>query len=93
MDNQELITFISGLNIDKNIHPSEAYYLLKDKIYIVIEMQKNVFILDDNKLLHKDKYTHIKDIQELIKVTYNKTKINLNVFIRKEKINKILNEK
>lgn len=92
MDNN-LINFIENLSIKKNIFPLEVRFYITNKIYILIEMEINVFVVDENFTMVKNRYTNIKSIDEIIDVVLKKTNINLNVFMRNIKINKILNGK
>jgi len=90
---EEVIEYINKLNLYKTNRLSEIEYYIKDKIYIIIELNTNIFVLDNKEDLHKNKYTHIKNIEELNNVIYQKTKIDLNIRLRNYKIDKIINGK
>lgn len=82
--------YIECLNLDRNITISEITYKIDSNIYISIEIF-NIFVVDYNKALLKDIYTHITTIEELKDVYFQKTSKDIEILMRNKKL-KILNE-
>lgn len=95
MNENDLKNFIYALNLKLSYSVSDRYYIINDRISILIEQYGygNVFIYDDNKTSFSDRYISVETIDELINIIKEKTNINLNIFLRKQKIENILKYK
>ena len=91
MNSSEIINFVNCLGFTKSIRISEIEHHITDNIDIIVELNTNVFVYDKKQILFRDKYSHIKNIEQLIDLVFDKTSINLNVYLRKIKVRKIKN--
>jgi len=86
---EELTYCIESLNLKKYIGVSEVEYFIDAEYAITIEFGSNVFFICKNELLHKNKYLFVSDVSKLKEIYLEKTGINIDIMLRKYKINKI----
>lgn len=89
MSNENLIDYIENLNLRRQFHFSETVYFIDDSYSITIEFSRNVFIINNNTIIHRERYIFISDLDTLKHVYHEKTGKDIEVLMRKEKLKQL----
>lgn len=82
----ELINYIQNLGLGTSYAIPETIYIIDKQYSIIIENSGFVYFHDEKASFHKDKYHFIENIPKLKEMYFERIGINLDVMLRKYKI-------
>lgn len=89
--NITLFEYIKKLDLKVSYSIHENLYNIGQNIYIMIESNFHVFIVDYNQKLYSDRYKIVKNINELKQLYFEKTSKNIELLLRKENLKNLDN--